>query len=330
MAAEGGAGKLEAWEQEVLLGHRWGGRGEGVARAELERLRGLARAAGPLDENARALAGQVMGPEICNWRLDEMIGIVCEAIGDGRPVEGRGTGHMTTMTPERYRKVWAYALALRKWQHDSWRSGFAAALAACDPNGHVERHVAAMLGESDALKALYVERACLALDAMLGERYPEGSAQALAHAAAVAAVEAKIRERDPEARILGAMKEYRGGEFLAYANLELCHHKFFRRLDILLSSIGSGEWRGAMRQRGTDGLRRAEAVERRLAAIEAWLTGKAPASEIAKDIARRLGERNATKAFLASLLVSLLRSQALSARERAEKSTARKSQRHQN
>jgi hypothetical protein len=46
--------------------------------------------------------------------------------------------------------------------------------------------------------------------------------------------------------------------------------------------------------------------------------GRAPGTASEKDIARRLGEPDDEKRFLASLMVSLLRAQAVNARRRAE------------
>jgi len=79
-----------------------------------------------------------------------------------------------------------------------------------------------------------------------------------------------------------------------------------------------------MPERGTDGLERAEAVEKHIAPIEAWLEGKPPADEFARDVFERLGEPDPLKTFLASLLVSLMRSQALSARGLAQSRGGRK------
>ena len=78
-----------------------------------------------------------------------------------------------------------------------------------------------------------------------------------------------------------------------------------------------------MPERGTDGFERADLVEGCLAPMETWIEGKVRAGEGAKDVAARLGEPDPTKVFLASLLVSLLRAQALSARKRADRRAAK-------
>ena len=309
--------ELESWEKEVLAGHRWGQHGKDRAEAELARLKELREAAGPMDDNLRKLIAQIIGPEICNWRLEEMTRVLCDAIGEKKPLP-YDTGHGATVTDELRGKAWAYYLLLRHWQHNAPRSGFRTLLLMCDPDGSIEKHVREMLGGADELKSLRVERLCQCLEALLGERYPEHSPQAKAHAAAVAAVEKDIRRIHPEAEILQAIREYREGDHLAYIGLEFCHHKFFRRLDIIISSIGVGKWRGAMPVEGTDRIERAETVEAYLRSMEAWLDRREPCNDGERDVARRLGKPDATKVFLASLLASLLRAQALAARKRAE------------
>ena len=309
---------METWEKEILARHRWGQHGEDVADAERIRLRKLCDAAGPLDAPLEKLVGQIIGPEICNWQLEEMTLALCDAIGRKEPLPF-DTGHRATVTDARYSKGWAYYLSLRHWQHNSPRQGFRTLLVVCDPDGNVEQHVLDMLGEREELKELYVERLCLCLEVLLGERYPEGSAHARSHEAATTAVEKEIRKHDPKGEILGAISEYRGGDYLSYINLEFCHHKFFRRLDILISSIGVGKWRAAMPECGTDGFGRSELVEKYAKGIDSWISSAEVGDKLSKDVAGRLGEVDPTKVFLASLLASLLRSQALSARQRAEK-----------
>ncbi len=318
------AGKMETWEKEILGRHRWGQHGEERAKEELARLKRFRDAVGPMDETLEKLIAQIIGPEICNWRLEEMMLALTGAIGKKQPLPF-GTGHGATITDARRARAWAYYLALEHWQHDSPRSGFRTLLLMCDPDGSIEKHVRELLGERTELKSLYVERFSLCLEALLGERFPKGSAQAKAHAAAVAAVEKYIKKRDPDGELLDVMHEYREGEYLAYVGLEFCHHKIFRRLDIIISSIGVGKLRGAMPERGTDGFERADEVEKYLVPIETWLDRKDPVDDLARDVASRLGEPEATKIFLASLMVSLLRAQALSARKRAEKRQREKS-----
>lgn len=173
-----------------------------------------------------------------------------------------------------------------------------------------------MLGKRDELKELYVERFCLCLESFLDGSFGDMSPSRKVHDAAIPAIENQIKEIDPEAPLLKFMTYGTGG-----ARLFPCSHKLFRRYDIIISSIGCGKWRGAMPERGTDGFERADLLASYLDPIEAWgEKGKeaefdaSPAAEIVSS----LGEPDNAKLFLASLLVSLLRSQELAARKRAE------------
>jgi len=315
----------EPWAEEVFAGHRWG-RQNGRAAEEYARLRALWQAAQPFDEASTAIMDQIIALEVCNWRLEESILALCGAIGAKKPVE-RGIGHMASIGDERWRRVWAYYLTLRDWlpcgvvlATQEKRSGYRTLLRMCDPDGAIQRHVVSLLGESDELKQLCVERFCLCLEFWLGGFYAKDSVQMRSLDAAIKVVEAEIRSRDPGSEgFLGAM-DMVGGK------LELCHHKLFRRYDIILSSIGAGAWRAAMPRKGSDGFERAAVLEPYLSGIEAWREGSIPKpsgeqGQLAAKIGTLLGGPDATKVFLASLLVSLLRSQQVRARRIAEERT---------
>jgi len=158
-------------------------------------------------------------------------------------------------------------------------------------------------------------RFCLCLDFWLGGYCPQGSSQMIAHSNAVSAIEREIEQHDPNNNILTAFQLEGDGK------LNPCHHKLFHRYDIILSSIGDGKWRAAMPMKGTDGFERADILETYLAPIEMWVNNKnreVADSELSIEIFSYLGDRDATKIFLASLLLSLLRSQQEAARKRAE------------
>lgn len=214
--------------------------------------------------------------------------------------------------------MWAYWLALRKWlPHSDRCSGYDTLLKVCDPDGSIQTHVFTMLGERTQLKELYVERFCLNLECWLGGIYLEGSPQLRAYEGAVEKLENEIMNRDPHREMLQWMKlDGKKGW------IEICHHKAFRRFDIHISSIGAGRWRGYYPLRGTDGRERALTLEKYLFPIEAWIkdspADEAPDKLLFDEIHELLGEKDDTKVFLASLLVSLLRSQQIPARQRAE------------
>ena len=312
----------EAWEKEIFAQHRWGQHGE-KATEEHGRISKLAESAQPLDESCRIIMDNIIALEICNWNLEESIMILCNAIGTKEP-PNLPIGHMNWISEERWKRIWAYYLTCRDWLAGAQTSGYQALLSMCDPGKMVQNYVLGLLGDKDELKGLYIERFCLCLEFWIGKCRGEvdvahlrESAETKAHGAAVAAVEQEIKKRDSESRILNAFQWEGDGK------IPPCHHKLFRRYDIILSSIGNGKWRAAMPMRGTDGFGRAATLENFLSPIEAWInapckTEKHSGNELFDKIHTLLGDPDAAKLFLASLLVSLLRSQQLTARKLAE------------
>ena len=150
---------------------------------------------------------QVIGPEICNWRLEEMILLLCGAIGTKSPLQS-GTGHMATMTDSRWLLVSTYYLSLRLWQSPE-SSGYGVLLSSLDNNRKTQTCIFKMLGERDTLKELYIERLCLCFDVFLANRFPKDSPGMKAHSAAVAAVEKEINRFDLENEILKACRSIR-------------------------------------------------------------------------------------------------------------------------
>jgi len=313
--------QLETWETEVLARHRWGQHGDDRAESERSRLETLWARIQPTDEATNKILDQIVVLEICNWDLTESIIALCGAIGSKRPTERR-IGHMNSMSADRWTQVWAYYATLRKWLvADDKRSGYESLLSLCDPDRKIETHLLAMLGQRTKLKELYVERFCLFLEFALCNSFPRDSAQLKAHAAAASALEKEIEANNPDAALVKALSFAFYEDYACYPGLELCHHKLFRRLDIIISSIGAGAWRAAMPTRGTDGFDRADLLETYLAPIEGWIEAaeKAEGDSVAGRIVSALGERDDAKIFMASLLVSLLRVQQIAARKRAER-----------
>jgi len=305
----------EGWEKELFAQHRWGSREEKAAE-EHARLRDLWKAAQPLTSASKKSVGGVIALEICNWNLEESILELCAAIGAERPPEF-AIGHLESVSEKRWKAVWAYYLAVRDWLPRKQPSGYEALLRTCDADEKIRAHVSSLLGDTDDLKELYAERFCLCLESWLGGLYGQEWVWTRAHAAAVSGVEEEIKKLDPTGQILGAMHLEGDGR------LQPCNHKAFRRYDIIISSIGSGEWRAAMPMRGTDGIERAALVEKYLSPIEAWVDGRgegrrAGADELFGRVCGLLGEADDVKMFSASLLISLLRSQQLAAREKGE------------
>lgn len=287
------------WEQELFAEHRWGNARHGEkAVTEHARLNAMWQVipahARPPDE----LLGQIMALEICNWNLESSVLALCRAIGANARVKFP-IGHLGSCSEERWRKIWAYHLALRDWLPKGDPGGIGALLHLCDPEGTVAEHVRDMLGERTPLKELYVERFCLTLECWLRGQCELKTGHAVALPAAVKAIDEEILQHDPDPQLLRAMA--------ANGALFPCHHKLFRRFAIILSSIGIGKWRGAMPVQGDGPAERATTVEKLVQPIDDWLhAAHNPPSTM---VAHTLGGSNPTKRFLAALLISLLRSQ---------------------
>ncbi|MBU7046191.1 MAG: hypothetical protein HXS54_07100 [Theionarchaea archaeon] len=220
----------------------------------------------------------------------------------------------------RWKSVWAYYITLKDWlPHGERSTGYKTLLKICDPEMKLQKHIVDMLGEPTELKQLYVQRFCANLEYLLGGFYTDGSPQLIAHKAAVERLENEISKCDSDPEMLEWMR-LNGKK----GWIEICHHKAFRQFDIHISSIGAGTWRQDMPLCGTDGIERALTLEKFLFPIEMWIKDS-PESDDTSDqllvekIWELLGEKDDEKVFLASLLVSLLRSQQMAARCRAEK-----------
>lgn len=295
------------WTGELLLGHRWGRMRQWFnidnkkAEKELIRLKKLWQRVPLLGSSSRQILEQIISLEICNWRLEESILKLCAAIGRNKPSK-EPIGHGKSVDDARWKRIWAYYLTLRHWLPCEIPSGYETPLTICDPDQKVQKYILKMLGKRNRLKEMYVERFCRCLEFWLGGFYSKDSPQRTAHSAAVAALDKKIKKLDSKSKVLHPLVLRDEGS----GRLNPCSHKLFYRYDLIISSIGAGKWRAAM------GLK----------PIENWVQrsrSRKKASSLHRKIFRLLGKPNHTRIFLASLLVSLLRSQQLAAEWLARK-----------
>ncbi|MFX0080939.1 MAG: hypothetical protein ACFE94_04225 [Candidatus Hodarchaeota archaeon] len=320
--------EIRDWEREFLAGHRWGrlklwfpenriSLDSEKVTSELAHLKNLWNKVQPLDNSGKDILKSIIALEVCNWNLEKSILSICKAIGEKKS-PALPIGHLNSITSERWKNLWAYYLTLRNWLPFDRVNGYELLQDFCDPAKLVRRKIFELLGERSRLKELYVERICLLFEFWLGGYWTERHPQIIAHYAAVRAIEEEILKKDPQSQILKAMK------FDGDGRLNPCHHKAFRRYDIIISSIGAGKWRATMPRKGIDGLERAYLLNRYLVAIESWIKGNKENNEQDEDklfekIQFVLGEPDDTKIFLASLLISLLRPQQMAAKHLAEK-----------
>jgi hypothetical protein len=316
--------KRESWEDELLAGHRWGRFSfwfnieDDRGKNEHSRLKKLWNKTRTPDIFSKRIIDQIISLEICNWKLEESILALCRAIGINKPAD-IPIGHMSSMTEERWGRIWAYYLTLKNWLPHETPTGYETLLKVFDPNKMIQKNILNMLGHRNELKELYVERFCLCLEFWIGGFLPNKSAQKIAHDAAVSAIDKMIKKLDPKGEVIPevVLKDEGNGR------LNLCGHKLFYRYDLIISSIGAGKWRAVMGRRATDGLKRADLLEKYLLPIESWLGGKTKKRKVkehklSKEIYKALGKSDDVKIFQASLLASLLRAQQLAARKLAE------------
>jgi hypothetical protein len=311
----------ERWQAEICAGHRWGKKGpelfaERLPR-ELQELEALWQAAAPLADHDVAILDQVIGLEICNWRLTDSILDLTEAIGAHTPA-ACGIGHRMSITEERWTIVWAYYLALQQyiWANTT-QDAFRPLLDVVDADGAVRQKITEYLGERDEMKELLVQRLLYAMHWMVSH-FPWESPWHQAQNAGIAVLENRLQELGVEPEFL---------RYLAWpvtdGRLQPCSHKWVRRLDIIISSIGSGKWRGRIPFRGTDGLELARLLDDYLSPLADWLqhddnTCRPQEREPGVTIWRNLGESDPAKRFLARLLHSLLTAQQIEARLKGE------------
>jgi len=308
----------EKWQAEVRAGHRWGQEWselftKGLPR-ELKELEALWQEAAPLGEPEAAIVDQIVALEICNWKLTDSILVLTEAIGAHRPAS-EGIGHGRSITPERWGTVWAYYLALQHyvWANDTTRDAFTPILDIVDPDLAVREKIEEYLGEPDEVKKLLVQRLLYAMDWMV-THFPWGSTWQKAQDAGISAIEYRLQELGADPEMLKHLHWP-----TVDGRLQPCGHKFVRRLDIIISSIGVNRWRGRIPFRGADGLELSRALDTYLGPIAAWLRHdeslcQYQEQEPGTTILRNLGEPDPAKRFLARLLHSLLKSQQIEAR----------------
>lgn len=320
--------ELQDWEREFLASHRWGrikmwfpenhlSLDNEMVSSALTHLKRLWDKIRPLNKTDNDILKSILALEICNWNLEASVLNICEAIGSKKsptiPI-----GNYKSITNERWRKFWAYYLSLRNWLPFEGKNGYKVLQNYCDTDGSVKKKIFDLLGERNRLKELYVERVCLLFEFWLGGyNFSRENPQMITHRAAVRSIEKEISKKDPEGKILKAMK------FEGDGRLQPCSYKAFRRYDIIISSIGAGNWRTTMPRRGTDGLERAALINTYLLAIESWIKDNKERNDpdkdkISKEIYNLLGEPDNVKIFLASLLISLLRPQQIAAKQLAE------------
>jgi hypothetical protein len=306
----------EMWHNEVCEGHRWGQEWSelftlGLPR-ELEELETLWKAAEPLSEADTEILKQILSLEICNWRLTDSIIELTEAIGKHTP-STTPIGHRNSVTPDRWAVVLAHQLSLQQYLWGKQKdSAFTMLLDTVDPERKVYDKVTKFLGEPNETKELLVQRLLYVMD-WETTHFPWDSIYQKAQNAGIEVIEQRLNELNVDQEILKNMQWQN-----VDGRLQPCGHKFIRRMDILISSIGAEKWRGQIRFRGTDGLELAATLAEYLAPLLAWIKNDGSSKQFQKElpgatILYNLGDYDPAKLFLARLVRSHLSAQQIEA-----------------
>jgi len=281
-----------------------------IKTIELKKLSELWKKALPLTEDELYLIQQITWLSRCNWNLEPSIQTIILAIGKEERADLR-IGHNYSITEERWKKAWAYYFSLKKWLPTLGKfTGLSVMLEYSDPEKIVQTHIEELLGKHTKMKELYVELFCYFLEKQLMGRNPEDSVKKLASKEAVKALNEEVKKHDYDKLILAAVQinpeEFSEGKLSWY---EVCHHKFFRRCDITLSSIGQNQWRGTFKENSSEREEIEELLLRYSLAIESWIMSKSVNDKFMNDKHGLLRNQTDKKMFQVSLLNAFLKGQ---------------------
>lgn len=283
---------------------------EEIKTKETQKLNKLWKKAQPMTDEELYAVRQITWLSKCNWNLEPSMLSLIEAIGKGGNSDIR-IGHNYSITKDRWKKAWAYYFSLKKWLPTQGRyTGFPVLLDFCDPNKVIRSHIVDLLGKQTRLKELYVELFSCFLEFHLMGRHPDDSPKMLSTKAAVESLINEIKTHDYDTMILAAVQinpEVPSDGKLSW--YEVCHHKFFRRCDITLSSIGENKWRGTIKEKGSDKEELHELLLRYSLALEAWISNQGINDEFTKNIHELLGKQTSKKLFQVNLLNAFLKGQ---------------------
>lgn len=264
----------------------------------------------PMTDEDLFIIYQITSLSRCNWNLESSIKSIIKAVGKGKRGDLR-IGHNYSITEDRWKKAWAYYFALKNWLPIKGRyNGLSVLLDYCDPTNSVQSHVVELLGKKSKLKQIYVELLCYRLEFLLMGRHPEDLIKVHATNAAINLLISEIQKLDYDEMILAAVQinpETFSDNKLSWH--EICHHKFFRRLDITLSSINGNEWRGIYKEKSSDKEDLLDLFLRYSLALEAWISNQDKDDKFTKNIFALLDEHTNMKMFQVSLLTSFLKGQ---------------------
>ena len=302
--------KIKQAESEWKEAVDWFYSDEEIKTKEMQKLNKIWNKAQPMTDEELYAVRQITWLSRCNWNLEPSIQSLIEAIGKGENSNIR-IGHNYSITKERWKRAWAYYLSLKKWLPIQGRyTGLPVLLDFCDPNKVIRSHIGDLLGKQTKLKEIYVELFSYYLEFRLMGRHPDDSTKIPATKAAVESLINEVKKYGYDEMILAAVQI--NPEILSEGKLswyEVCHHKFFRRCDIILSSIGENEWRGTFKEKGSQREELRELFHRYSLTLEAWISNQDIKDEFTKNNHELLGKQTSKKLFQVSLLKAFLKGQ---------------------
>ena len=120
---------------------------------------------------------------------------------------------------------------------------------------------------------MYVEIYCYFFEFQLLGIYSEDSVTRDAINAGKNIISCEMQKLDYDKKLLAAINlttMYEENNHVV-AWFEACHHKFFRRVDIILSSIGTNRWRGNIPVKGTDRDELSGMIGNYIKILDSWL-----------------------------------------------------------
>ena len=294
------------WKKAV----NWFYSDEEINTKETQKLNTLWEKAQPLTDKELFTVRQITSLSRCNWNLELSIQSLIEAIGKGEEAKIR-IGHNYSITNDRWKKAWAYYFTVKSWLPIQGKyTGIPVLMDFCDPNKTIRSHILNLLGKNTKLKELYVELFSYSLEFHLLGRHPDDKAKISAIKAAVDSLINEVTKNDHDKMILAAVQinpaEPSEGKLRWY---EVCHHKFFRRCDVILSSIGKNKWRGKFEEKSSEKKDLQELLLNFSLTLESWISNHYINDEFTKKIIELLGEHTSKKLFQVNLLNAFLKGQ---------------------
>lgn len=321
--------------QRICLWNIWNQKGD-PAEADVEKqwINDMQRALGELSDDERFVRIQIACFERCFWTFPENVELILDGIGKGRvnldagvgceppwmhgilpllrgrrghsagPQSNRcqtaATGYDSLHVP-RQMLTRAYATILSWW---SMQGDLECLKTSLPDNTDLAEKLYRYLGPPTVLKCLYVQKLCLNLDfsgvpstASHAERW-----QTLSEL--IAPVNEAIHARlGNEEDVVGKLIDHNNEN-------NLCHHAFFRHLDLIIAAIGAGK-RVALPGSGQERKRIHEAVTNFVHALGSWLAGRTPqeaasiwpaGEETARRVYELLGDVTPRKRWLVACL----------------------------